>query len=116
MKPLLSLAVGCPLMLVTKYRSSSASYLTDSGVLNPSTVSTRVAVAAAGCCGLRPQQTARVASPRARNVRGCMCIEARVVTATPPHGLGSACEAASKAPTYPGNLDPGSPVRPAASQ
>src|SRR5712691_13540489 len=86
MKPLLSLAVGCPLMLVTKYRSSSASYLTDSGVLNPSTVSTRVAVAAAGCCGLRPQETARVTTPSARTLRGCTCIEARVVTTTPPLG------------------------------
>src|SRR2546427_2835240 len=73
-------------MLVTKYRSRSASYLTDSGVLNPSTVSTRVAVAAADCCGLRPQDTARVASPSRRKLRVGMCIEARVVTATPPLG------------------------------
>src|SRR5712692_9185005 len=108
MKPLLSLAVGWPLMLVTKYRSSSASYLTDSGVLNPSTVSTRVAAVAAACCGLRPQETARAASASARTPRGCMRIEVRGVTAAPPLGR-AACKAAGKAPTYPGNLDPGSP-------
>src|SRR2546422_8793723 len=74
-----------------------------------STVSTRVAVAAAGCCGLRPQETARVASPSPRTRRGWMCIEAGGVTATLPPGWDQLVKARARGPRTLGTPAPRGP-------